>query len=360
LRDPKGFDWWRRNRVTFFVNLLSIAPLKLTLSDDMGSNRFVSVDFAEISPVYCCSNNGEFVRHAPITREWGTITLQNLSIENIGLVFFEGKIEKDIHIKEHSSNESTTVNSCFSLSGSVRSSFKGMQLPMCLDKGLQNFVYKPSIEDDHYVFAQNDPIRLVHFAIDRDYFAGLLDNNEWWSADLKAKLQAGELVYGCGEDMKITRRMNAILLDLLHCPLNGAMRKLVIEANVIELIAYQLDHFFSRERCNRIRTTLNERDAFYALRDHLAATFHCEHSLQSLSKTFCLNEFKLKKGFKELFGETVFGYIHSLRMQHAKDLLLDGELNVNEISGKVGYKNPNHFSTAFKKQFGITPSLVRV
>ena len=83
------------------------------------------------------------------------------------------------------------------------------------------------------------------------------------------------------------------------------------------------------------------------------------HSLQSLSRAFCLNEFKLKKGFKELFGDTVFGYIHSLRMQHARSLILDEKMNINKVAGKVGYKNANHFSTAFKKQFGIAPSLIK-
>jgi AraC-like DNA-binding protein len=46
-------------------------------------------------------------------------------------------------------------------------------------------------------------------------------------------------------------------------------------------------------------------------------------------------------------------------MQHAKMLIQDEKLNINIVAGKVGYKNPNHFSSAFKKQFGMAPSLIR-
>jgi AraC-like DNA-binding protein len=46
-------------------------------------------------------------------------------------------------------------------------------------------------------------------------------------------------------------------------------------------------------------------------------------------------------------------------MEHAFRLLRDDGLLVTEVSRNVGYKNPNHFSTAFKKKFGINPSVFR-
>ena len=103
----------------------------------------------------------------------------------------------------------------------------------------------------------------------------------------------------------------------------------------------------------------SERDAFYSLRDYLNESFDQDHSLRSLSKQFGLNEFKLKKGFKDLFGFTVFGYIQLLKMRHAKTLIEDNGLNISQVANRVGYKNPNHFSVAFKKQFGLNPSSIR-
>ncbi|UOE51728.1 AraC family transcriptional regulator [Mucilaginibacter sp. SMC90] len=80
-------------------------------------------------------------------------------------------------------------------------------------------------------------------------------------------------------------------------------------------------------------------------------------SLMELSRKTGLNDFKLKKGFKALFGNTVFGHLAELRMNHAHKLLKDGR-SVSEVAESVGYKNAHHFTAAFKKHFDILPSKV--
>lgn len=80
-------------------------------------------------------------------------------------------------------------------------------------------------------------------------------------------------------------------------------------------------------------------------------------SLTELSRKTGLNDFKLKKGFKALFGHTVFGYLAELRMNHAHKLLKDGR-SVSEVAETVGYKNAHHFTAAFKKHFDMLPSRV--
>ncbi|MEO1626782.1 MAG: AraC family transcriptional regulator, partial [Bacteroidota bacterium] len=57
-----------------------------------------------------------------------------------------------------------------------------------------------------------------------------------------------------------------------------------------------------------------------------------------------------------VFGDTIFGYWQQLKMKKATQLLLDKSQTIAEISREMGYKNPQHFSTAFKKHFGHSPS----
>ena len=71
------------------------------------------------------------------------------------------------------------------------------------------------------------------------------------------------------------------------------------------------------------------------------------------------NEFTLKKGFKELFGTTVFNFWNDAKMAEAKKMLLNGSMNVSEVSDLVGYKNPRHFSAAFKRKYGMIPSTLK-
>ncbi|MRG47823.1 helix-turn-helix domain-containing protein [Chitinophaga sp. SYP-B3965] len=82
-------------------------------------------------------------------------------------------------------------------------------------------------------------------------------------------------------------------------------------------------------------------------------------SLGLLCRRFGLNEFKLKRGFKQLFGYTVFGYVQEMRMKTARQILAEGRMNVNEVADHLGYSSPNHFSTAFKKMYGIPPAKLK-
>ena len=83
------------------------------------------------------------------------------------------------------------------------------------------------------------------------------------------------------------------------------------------------------------------------------------HTLAALCREVGLNEFKLKKGFKELFGITVFGYLLHRRMEHAKKMLLESSGSITDIAENCGYTYVQSFSTAFKKLYGTTPEKFR-
>ena len=78
-------------------------------------------------------------------------------------------------------------------------------------------------------------------------------------------------------------------------------------------------------------------------------------TIKALSRKVAINECYLKKGFKEIFGTTIFDFYQNQRMEHAKYLLYDKGLSVTEVSLLLGYSSISHFSTAFKKHTGIKP-----
>ena len=78
-------------------------------------------------------------------------------------------------------------------------------------------------------------------------------------------------------------------------------------------------------------------------------------TIKELSRKVAINECYLKKGFKELYGTTIFDFYQSQRMEHARYLLYEKGLTVTEVSMMLGYSSISHFSTAFKKQTGLKP-----
>lgn len=82
-------------------------------------------------------------------------------------------------------------------------------------------------------------------------------------------------------------------------------------------------------------------------------------SLVELAHSFGINEFKLKYGFKQLYGTSVFRFQKQERMRKAKTLVENTSLPIKTIMGMCGYVNHSHFSKDFRMAFGIAPREVR-
>ena len=78
-------------------------------------------------------------------------------------------------------------------------------------------------------------------------------------------------------------------------------------------------------------------------------------TLQELSDEIGLSLKKLKEGFKQVYGDSVYSFLFDYKMESARKLLNSGEYNVNEVGLKLGYSTSSHFIAAFKKKFGTTP-----
>ena len=134
--------------------------------------------------------------------------------------------------------------------------------------------------------------------------------------------------------------------------LQGPLQELYLESKLLELIyqtflnplLHQCTHL-CQEDCN----------ALHKAKQILVSDLTNPPSLKTLAHLCALNEFKLKKGFKQLFGTTVYGFVHNTRMDKAKELLEKQDISVQEAALHVGYKSLSHFSKAFKEYHGLFP-----
>ena len=78
-------------------------------------------------------------------------------------------------------------------------------------------------------------------------------------------------------------------------------------------------------------------------------------TLAELSEEIGLSLKKLKEGFKQVYGEPVYGFLFEYKMDYARKMLESGQYNVNEVGHRVGYSTASHFISAFKKKYGTTP-----
>ena len=158
----------------------------------------------------------------------------------------------------------------------------------------------------------------------------------------------------------ITPPMMQTIQKIMNCDRKGLFRKMFLEAHVIELLMLQLEQISSFHHPSS-HFNLKKRDVekLHAVRYKIANEIDKPYSLIGLAQAVGTNEFMLKKGFKELFGTTVFGYWNDLKMERAQAMLVEEGMTVAEVSERVGYKNPQHFSTAFKRKYGFSPGQLK-
>jgi len=150
----------------------------------------------------------------------------------------------------------------------------------------------------------------------------------------------------------IMPEISSILQSLNHDNHSGRIKRLFLEARMFDLIVIH-----SNQKQDKQRIILKEEDLkkiIYA-RQLVECDLQKPSSLIELSRKVGINDFKLKKGFKALTGYTVFGYLYKIRMEKAHYFLSKEKRTVNEVAFLVGYKNAQHFITAFKKQYAVLP-----
>ena len=211
--------------------------------------------------------------------------------------------------------------------------------------------FNPSLPEIHKFDAQSS--KPLYLEITADYFASILDNDDIFTGRLKEKIYHRDFF---GMKTTLTPYYSRVVSTIYDCPLEGSLGNLMIEGSLQQFVALQLAHFVQPVRIEKL--TNRDRDTMFAVKEYLHKTFHQNHSLLDLSKHFGINQNKLKKSFKELFGVPVISYLYNLKMEHARTMLYEQGKYVSEVAAVVGYKNANHFATAFKRKFGVNPSRV--
>jgi AraC family transcriptional regulator, transcriptional activator of the genes for pyochelin and ferripyochelin receptors len=147
---------------------------------------------------------------------------------------------------------------------------------------------------------------------------------------------------------------------LLDSRYDGPTQALFLYSQSLELLVRALDLAADGGSASHPkRPTRSDRERLFAARDFLEARITEPPALAEVARKVGLNEYKLKHGFKQLFGTTVHAYLTDKRLEHARSLLLDSDRTAAEVAFALGYSSPQHFHQAFKQRFGVAPKAMR-
>ena len=158
------------------------------------------------------------------------------------------------------------------------------------------------------------------------------------------------------KDGKISPSMAITLNQIMNYNLNSSIKNLYFKGKAYELLSL----YFNKgedadiEQCPFLVDESNVAKIKKA-KDVIITRMSEPPTLQELSDEIGLPLKKLKEGFKQIYGDSVFSFLFDYKMEVARKLLESGAHNVNEVGLRVGYSTASHFIAAFKKKYGITP-----
>ena len=158
------------------------------------------------------------------------------------------------------------------------------------------------------------------------------------------------------DDAEIKPTLAIVLQQIINSNINSSIRELYVKGKVYELLSlhFQKDETTEGEYC----PFLVDEDNVLKIRrakEIIISRMAEPPSLQELANEIGLNLKKLKEGFKQIYGDTVYSFLFDYKMEHARRLLESNKFNVNEVGVQIGYSTASHFIAAFKKKFGTTP-----
>ena len=234
-------------------------------------------------------------------------------------------------------------------------SFKNSKQTLKSQKGMAfSFFGNDTVSFSHRIL-QSEPLKSVSIfstakniqklpPLEKELFANHLGNLLSTNKDFES-----------GPSILMTPEMHTAISKIFQTQFQNTSRLLFLKSQVIEL----LSHYFAKLGSqNQSEFNSKEIEKIQQAREIIVQNIETPPSLTELSKLVGLNNNKLNKNFKQLFGVPVFKYLQNQRLQKAYHLLSGNEMTVQEVAWSVGYESLSSFSNAFHDKFGLRPSAV--
>jgi AraC-like DNA-binding protein len=283
--------------------------------------------------------------------------------KNVGQSFYEEvPIEDGVFILKF--NNETNINQSFTRE--IGSNY--IQFHFCV-KGAVSFIFN----EGNYVLPLKDDISLLLYNPQLDLPLNLEVNANSWVLSLLLPIKKFHGLFSTeanyitflseeNKDRKyyknahISPSMAVVLNQLMNYNLHPIVKPLYFKAKAYELLSL----YFNRPADANVEQCpfLVDEDNVIKIKrakEIIISRMTEPPTLLELSKEINLPLNRLKEGFKQIYGDSVFSFLFDYKMEVARQLLATGSHNVNEVGLRVGYSTASHFIASFKKKFGTTP-----
>lgn len=276
------------------------------------------------------------------------------------LNFYNWRLNDDIRLAledQDGENEDGFIGFNYCISGLNDISINKMNTDIVLQRGFDNITIAGHSLSTTMAIPKKIPNSIVSVQLTPDCFRSLLSDELQMLPGVMQSLCEGNIPDLFIRTMPSIPQTRIIVEQLLNGISTTRTSRLFYEGQVLTLIAYMVRLLDEKNEQNNVHSSFraNDIERLHYAREMLARNVSNPPTLSELSHAAGMNHFKLNRGFKEVFGNTVFGQLRQIRLEKAKKLLMKGEMNVTEVSLTVGYSCLSHFAKVFKQQYGVNP-----
>ncbi|MEM8504151.1 MAG: AraC family transcriptional regulator [Cyanobacteria bacterium P01_D01_bin.1] len=212
--------------------------------------------------------------------------------------------------------------------------------------------------DEIEQYIAGDRLRTVKLFMSPDFIRSFSSDSELLLPQLKPLLEgknAPRFHLSAGE---LTPAMRTTIYQIVNASHQGTVQKMYLEGKALELAALQIVQLNERDSGKQtlvggLKPANIER--VHHAKEILIRSWINPPSLGALARQVGLNDCTLKRGFRQIFGTTVFRYLQSYRLEQAEQILASTDISVTEVARQVGYADTTAFARAFKRKFGMNP-----
>ncbi|PTS96160.1 AraC family transcriptional regulator [Pedobacter sp. HMWF019] len=191
----------------------------------------------------------------------------------------------------------------------------------------------------------------INIEVDANYLKGLFDLSEK-SPVLQGLLQNTQpLLF----EQIIYPSLQKIVNEIVSEPVDATFELFFLRVKAEELICKLLIELEKRSEKHLYDLNIHDIQIIYKVKEQMLQHLETPPVIKELAEFATMSPSKLKRLFKQVFGNSIFNYYQEFRMKEAALLLKEEKLSVSDVGYQMGFTNLSHFSRVFKEHIGMKP-----
>ena len=268
--------------------------------------------------------------------------------EHIRLFLFNYELYENLVIKNPDTSSSSRMilfkfQNIFLKAGSLHAQKQVMALPSVL-------IATRSMNSD-VVIPVHTHTETINIEVDANYLKGLFDASEK-SPVLQSLLEnAQPLLF----EQLIYPSLQKIVDEIVSESVGETFELFFLRVKAEELICRLLIELERRDEKHLVDLNSQDVQTLYKVKEQMLAHLETPPVIKELAVFASMSPSKLKRLFKQIFGDPIFSYYQEFRMKEAARLLMEEKLSVSQVGYHVGFTNLSHFSRVFNEHLGMKP-----